>query len=239
MDHDSARQLGLGEAQEGKTLISLLKELDQDSDLYVDGHIPVWVERHTSAKITRPVVISNLKTGDRKGCSLRILFAPAFGVPTTDYPPDFQRLADGVRLSVRTLLEVIKSYSNSMASIHKQKVLRQGVDHPSERNSRVGSRVISALEAIWQEASNNRIKMESPTPTLFTNADAQASYVSIRARGKHNWEAIRAYALNEDSAHTGDYSKTEALLVELREICVDYIRISIPLLFEMVNNNEF
>jgi hypothetical protein len=44
-DQASARQLGFGDVPQDQTLISILQQLDDDTDLYTDQHVPIWVER--------------------------------------------------------------------------------------------------------------------------------------------------------------------------------------------------
>jgi hypothetical protein len=126
-----------------------------------------------------------------------------------------------------------------MNSIHRQKVLSERPEHAIDRNTRVGSRIVTALEAIWQEAMTHGINPGDPSPTLFPKSDQQVKYSSIRARGKSNWESIRESALEEDRQYTGDYRKTEGFIGELRDICKEYLEIALPRLLEMVNNNEF
>ena len=108
--------------------------------------------RHESGRVLRPVVVSVAKNSIGTICKLRVIFTTAFGPPLTDDPSAVQRLADGIRLAVRTRLEVVDPYFGEMSRIHHQKVLSDRPEAALAKQNSVGCRLIAALDAIRQEA---------------------------------------------------------------------------------------
>ena len=63
--------------------------------------------RHESGRILRPVVVSYEKNSFGTKRRLHVIFASELGSPLTDNPSTILRISVGIRLAVRTRLEVI------------------------------------------------------------------------------------------------------------------------------------
>jgi hypothetical protein len=189
--------------------------------------------RHESGKIFRPIVISYAKDSSGTRCKLRVLFASAFVSPLTDNPTMVQRLADGVRLAVRTQLEVVHSFLGRMSRLHREKVLsRRRTDAIARRNP-VGGRLIEALDAIWQEAVAHGVRPGASAPTLF-EGPSQRDYEQLRSDALATWEDLKQKAAEEDQKRTGEYPESERLLAKLKKLNEAYLELALPRLKELL-----
>jgi hypothetical protein len=189
--------------------------------------------RHENGKIYRPVVVSYAKNASGTRCSLRVVFAEAFGSPLTDSPGLVERLSIGARLAVRTRLEVLDPFLGRTSQVHRQKVLSTRPEDEVSRNNPVGGRVVEALDAIWREALSHGMRPEEPAPKLFEGA-AQNSYESIRNRGIEVCNELKRVAQMEDERGKGDYPETERLLADLKKVNEDYLALMLPRIEELL-----
>ena len=249
IDDDSAQKLGFTDTPAGMRLLPLLRRLDCESGSYV-GENAFWMQRffeslraavedrmelqevaffrHESGRILRPVVVSVAKNHPGTRCTLSVIFAQSFSVPLTDNPTTIQRLADGVRLGVRTRLEILDQFKGHMADIHRDKVLSSAPEDVVGTGSPVGLRVLLALDAIWQEATSHGFRPNLHAPTLFEKPEEQKAYEAVRDRGIALWAQLKAAAAAEDGSRTGQYPETERLLGELAKVNDAYMKLALP-----------
>jgi hypothetical protein len=254
IDTESATKLGFGNVPDGLELMQFLQMLDCDSDLRPER--PYWITRffssltkaingnlllqevayfrHESGGILRPIVASVSKSRDGTLCKLKVLFIQAFSAPLTDHPSSVQRLADGVRLGVRTRIEIINGFSGQLSKMFREKIRSQGESDLIARNYPVGRRVVEAIETITEEARAHGIRPEEAPQTLFSNPSDQAAYEHIRAESIRIWRRIEVVAELEDKAAAGKYTETEKLLIELKAINDQYLILALPRLNELL-----
>lgn len=255
VDSESAAKLGFGNVPDGLELVHFLQMLDCDNGDPGPGW-PYWITRffgsltkaisgnlllqevayfrHVSGSILRPIVVSVSKSRDGTRCRLKVIFIQAFSAPLTDHPSSVQRLADGVRLCVRTRIEVINGFSGQLSRISREKVRSETDRDLGARNYPVGRRVIEALETIMEEARAHGIRPEEAPPSLFSNRSDQAAYEHIRTESVRIWQRLKIVAELEDKAAMGKYNETEKLLTELKAFNHRYLRLALPRLNELL-----
>ena len=255
IDSESATKLGFGNVPDSLKLMQFLQMLDCDSGDLRPAR-PYWITRfynsltkaingnlllqevayfrHGSGGILRPIVASASKSRDGTLCRLKVLFIQAFNAPLTDHPSSVQRLADGVRLGVRTRIEIINGFSGQLSRIFRDKIRSETEGDPVARNYPVGRRVIEALETITEEAQAHGIRPEEAPPSLFADPADQASYEQIRTDSLRIWQRLKIVAEREDNARTGRYPGTEELLAELKAVNNRYLTIALPRLNELL-----
>jgi hypothetical protein len=195
--------------------------------------------RHEGGGIYRPVVVSVAKSRDGGCCRLRVLFIHAFSAPLTDHPTPVQRLADGIRLGVRTRNEIINGFSGRLSKMHDEKIRSAGPADLIARRYPVGLRVVEALQVITEEAKAHGMRPTEPPPVLFSNSAGQEEYERIRSDGFRIWAKLKDTAEAEDKAGAGTYVKTERLLVDLKRLNDRYLKLTLPRLNELlVSANE-
>jgi hypothetical protein len=256
IDRESASQLGFSSVPRNMQLLSFLRRLDCDSQSYAEK-VPFWIHkfydslreavrddllfqdvayfRHRRGGIIRPIAVSVAKNTSGTTCRLRVIFASAFGSPLTERPSEIQRLADGVRLGVRTRLEVLEPFAGRMAQIRKNEGESAPGDDMGGKDS-VGERLLECLDAIWQEAIAHGFRPDSPAPVLFNKPDQQRTYEEIRNQGLSILKDLKSVAPEEDSA--GDYPKTEQLLAKLKARNSDYLGLAMPRLQELLGQGS-
>jgi TIR domain len=254
IDPDSAMQLGFASPPIGKQLLPFLRELACDAD-WSDDRVEFWITkffeslrdaakerlhfqeaayfRHESGRILRPVVVSYAKNSSGTKCRLRVIFASELGAPLTDSPSLAQRLSVGIRLAVRTRLEVLEPFLGHMSQVHRDKILSTSPRDAVARRNPVGGRVIEALDAIWQEAMAHGIRADEPPPRLFEEP-AQREYEELRDRAVDSWQGLKKTAQEEDQKGTGEYPESERLLAELDKCNQAYLDLSLPRLREVL-----
>jgi hypothetical protein len=247
IDQESSTKLGFSEPPDRYKLLEFLKMMDGDS---VGDKKSYWIERffhsltkalhgnlnlqevayfrHQAGGVYRPVVVGVAKSRNGANCKLKVFFAHAHGAPLTNQPSIIQRLADGVRLGVRTRIEVIEEYSGNLSRIYRQKVMSASAADEVARNYLVGSRVKEALEAITEEARAHGLREDQPAPKLFSERNKQAEYQRIREKSISIRNKLRVVADREDAADTGKYAETEKLLLELKEMNKKYLALAVP-----------
>jgi TIR domain-containing protein len=259
IDADSATQLGFASPPKRSQLLPFLRELACDAE-WSDDRLEFWIAkffealreaakgrllfqeaayfRHESGRILRPVVVSFARNSSGTTCRLRVIFAAAFGSPLTDHPSLAQRLSDGIRLAVRTRLEILDPFLGRMSQVHRDKILSTRPRDAIARRNPVGSRVVEALDTIWQEALAHGMRPGGPPPTLFEEP-AQHEYEELRNRALATWQGLREKAQEEDQKRTGDYPESERLLGELNKSVQAYLDLSLPRLRELLTLKHY
>lgn len=255
IDPESATKLGFSTVPDGLELMDFLRKLDCDAEDFGPAR-PYWVTRffgsltkaikgdlllqevayfrHESGGILRPIVASVSKSRDGAQCRLKVLFIQAFGAPLADHPSAVQRLADGVRLGVRTRMEVINGFSGQMPRMFRQKGSEADINVIA-RNYPIGRRVIEAIETIAEEARAHGFRPEDPAPILFARDPEQSAYEQIRNRSIGIWQQLKTVAEREDADGTGKYAETERLLAALKTANDQYLRLALPRLNELLS----
>jgi hypothetical protein len=253
IDPTSATQLGFA-APPNLTLLPFLRRIAGDAS-EESGKIEFWIKkffdslrsavreglnfqeeayfRHVNGKVYRPVVVSYAKDASGTKCRLRVIFASAFESPLSDSPGLVKRLSAGARLAVRTRLEVLDPFLGQTSQVYQEKVRSTHPEDDVFRMDPVGRRVVETLNAIWQEAMAHGVRPDEPAPALFEGA-AQQSYEDLRTRGLQIWDQIKRVAPLEDQKGTGDYSGTEQLLAELKELNEAYLALVLPRIEELL-----
>jgi hypothetical protein len=254
IDAVSALQLGFAGPPRKKKLLPFLRELACDAE-WSHNRVEFWISkffeslrealkdrllfqevayfRHQSGRILRPIVVSSARNSSGTKCKLRVIFASAFGSPLTDDPSRAQRLSDGIRLALRTRLEVVEPFLGRMSQVHRKKVLSTHPRDAIARRNLIGGRVIEALDAIWQEAIAHGVRPGGLPPTLF-EGPAQTDYEKLRKRSLATWRKLKIKAKKEDKEGTGKYPETERLLAELNQYIEAYLDLSLPRLRELL-----
>jgi TIR domain len=254
IDADSAMQLGFASPPRGKQLLTFLRELASDAE-WRDDRVEFWIAkfyeslrdaakerlhfqeaayfRHESGRILRPVVVSYAKNSSGTKCKLRVIFASELGAPLTDNPNLAQRLSVGIRLAVRTRLEVLDPFLGRMSQVHREKILSMRPRDAIARRNPVGGRVTEALDAIWQEAISHGVRPDEPPPELFQEP-AQQEYEQLRNCALAAWLGLKEKAPEEDQKGTGEYPESERLLSELDKSNQAYLDLSLPRLRELL-----
>jgi TIR domain len=259
IDADSATQLGYADPPKGKQLLPFLRELASDAE-WSDDRVEFWIAkfleslhdaakerllfqeaaffRHESGRILRPVVVSYAKNSSGTKRRLRVIFASELGSPLTDNPSTTQRLSVGIRLAVRTRLEVLDPFLGRMSEVHRDKVLSKRPRDVIARRNPVGGRVTEALDAILQESLAHGMRPNDVPPILFERPVQQQKYEEIRNGAVACWHELKEKALEEDRKGTGDYPQTERLLVELDKYNQAYLDLSLPRLRELLRRGR-
>jgi hypothetical protein len=255
IDLESANKLGFASPPEEIELMPFLQMLDCDSGDW-GSERPFWIQRfftsltkavqgglnlqeaaffrHEGGGILRPVIVSVAKSRDGGCCRLRVLFIQAFGAPLTDHPTPIQRLADGIRLGVRTRNEVINGFLGRLSKMHDEKVRSASPADVVARTYPVGRRVVEALQVITEEAQAHGMRPNEPAPVLFSNSAEQEKYERIRSDGLRIWAKLKETAEAEDKQGTGSYVKTERLLVDLKRLNDQYLALTLPRLNQLL-----
>jgi len=245
IDADSEYQLGF--LTPPKELLPFLRELASDAERR-EGRVEFWIEkffeslreaargqlgfqeaayfRQGTGGILRPIVVSFTKNSSGTTCRLRVLFASAFVSPLTDNPSPAQRLSDGIRLAIRTRLEVLDPFLGRMSQVHL-----------IARRNPVGSRVIEALDAIMQEAMSHGMRPGDPSSRLFEEP-AQHEYEQLRDHALACWQELTSKAAEEDQKGTGEYPESERLLGDLAGYVEAYLDLSLPRLRELLTSSH-
>ena len=259
IDADSATQLGYANPPKGKQLLPFLRELASDAE-WSDDRVEFWIAkffeslhdaanerllfqeaayfRHESGRILRPVVVSYAKNSSGTKRRLRVIFASELGSPLTDKPSPTQRLSVGIRLAVRTRLEVLDPFLGRMSQVHRDKVLSKRQRDAIARRNPVGGRVTEVLDAILQEALAHGMRPQDSPPILFEKPAQQQKYEEIRNHAQALWDGLKKKALEEDKKGTGDYPESERLLAELDKHNQAYLDLCLPRLRELLRRGH-
>ena len=255
IDAVSATQLGYADPPKGKELLPFLRELASDAE-WSDDRVEFWIAkffeslrdaaherllfqeaayfRHESGRILRPVVVGYAKNASGSKRRLRVIFASELGSPLTDSPDRTQRLSVGIRLAVRTRLEVLDPFLGRMSQVHREKVLSNRPRDAIAKRNPVGARVTEALDAILQESLAHGMRPNDDPPRLFDDQAQQDKYEEIRKCALNSWYDLKEKALEEDKKKTGEYPESERLLAELYKYNQAYLDLSLPRLQELL-----
>ena len=209
VDYDTARSLGFAD-RPSLELLPFLRRIACDT-MEQPGKIEFWITkffkslrsavygklnfqeeayfRHESGKILRPVVVSRSKCASGTVCSLRVIFAEAFGSPLTNSPGLVQRLSIGARLAVRTRLEILDPFIGRVSQTQQEKSQSTRDEDEIGRNFHVGGRLVEALNTIVREAASHGVRAGDHPPILF-DGSAQPQYEEIRHRGERAWNRL-------------------------------------------------
>jgi TIR domain len=217
----------------GKFLESLQSGLE---GFIPDQHVVYF--RAAKGNIRRPIIESIKRSNDGSECVCRIVFVDAFAPPPMSNPTRLQLLANGLRLAVRTRLEVLDKYRGAMAKESAR--LRQSEDPVEDLGKRfpLGSRILESIRAIVLEAELQGSRPNDPPPYLFHDDAQQATYERIRSEFKSWLNELQGVIREEDKEAEGKYIKTERLLDELYDMNKKYITIAAPTFLSMLDTSH-
>jgi hypothetical protein len=190
--------------------------------------------RSAMGNILRPIIESVKRSDDGAECVCRVVFVDAFAPPSSGNPSRMQLLANGLRLAVRTRLEVLDKYRGVMTQERSR--LAQSED-PAEALGKLhplGGRILESIRTIVLEAELQGSKLDTPPPNLFDDDTKQATYERIRGEFKSWLIKFQAVTKKEDNEPQGKYVETERLLDELYDLHSKYITIAAPTFLNML-----
>jgi hypothetical protein len=194
--------------------------------------------RSVMGNILRPIIETVKRSDDGSECVCRVVFVDAFAPPSASHPSRLQLLANGLRLAVRTRLEVLDKYRDTMAQESSR--LAQSED-PAEALGKLhplGGRILESIRTIVLEAELQGSKLDAPAPNLFDDDTEQATYEKIRDQFRSWLENFRDVARKEDKEARGKYVQTELFLDELYEMNRKYIAIAAPNFLRMLEGSH-
>jgi hypothetical protein len=244
-DEISAAQLGFAFKPSKMNLVEFLKRLDTEPSeaertwperfleslqSTLEGRMTdqnVVVFRSSMGGVLRPVIESIRRSNDGLECVCRVVFIDAFGAPPDVHPSRLQFLANGLRLAVRTRMEVLNRYRGKMAQEHRR--LAKSLDPADELSKRhpLGGRVMEILRTIILEAEMQGTYVNSPPMLLFEGGE-QKQYEDIREKFKGLYSDLATCTQKEDQQSDGTYVETEKHLDALLELNKDYVAIAAP-----------
>jgi hypothetical protein len=248
----SLYQLGFNANPQRMNVLECFKRLDVDGsdvkrpwiDMFLDSLQSTLEDRITDqhvvyfrsvrGNILRPIIESIKRSDDGSECVCRVVFVDAFAPPSSGNPSRMQLLANGLRLAVRTRLEVLDKYRGVMA---KESSRLAQSDDPAEALGKLhplGSRVLESLRTIVLEAELQGSKLDTPPAHLFDDDAEQATYEKIRDEFKSWFIKFQAVTKEEDNEPEGKYIKTDHLLDDLYEMNRKYIAIAAPTFLNML-----
>jgi hypothetical protein len=205
-------------------------------DRITDQHVVYF--RSVRGNILRPIIESISRADDGSECVCRVVFVDAFAAPPSGDPSRLQLLANGLRLAVRTRLEVLDKYRGTIAQESSR--LAQSED-PAEDLGKLhplGGRILESIRTILLEAELQGTTLDTPPPQLFHDDAEQATYEKIRARFRYWFTNFQRVTAKEDSEPEGKYIQTELLLNELRDMNRKYIAIAAPQFLSMLEESD-
>ena len=194
--------------------------------------------RSMMGNILRPIIEAVKRSDDGSECVCRVVFVDAFAPPSASNPSRLQLLANGLRLAVRTRLEVLDKYRGAMAQESSR--LAQSED-PAEALGKLyplGGRILETIRTIVLEAELQGSKLDAPPPNLFDDNAEQATYEKIRNQFRSWLKNFQDVVRKEDKEARGKYVQTELLLNELYEMTREYIAIAAPNFLRMLEGSD-
>jgi hypothetical protein len=249
---ESVSLLGLNADPQKMNVVEFFKWLDTDgseakrpwmetflSSLQstLEGHITnqrVVYFRSVVGNILRPIIEAVTRSDDGSECVCRVVFVDAFAPPSSSNPSRLQLLANGLRLAVRTRLEVLDKYRGTMAQESSR--LAQSKD-PAEALGKLhplGGRILESIRTIVLEAELQGSKLAEPAHTLFRDDADQATYEKIRDQFSSWLENFQHVVAEEDKEAGGKYVQTELFLDELYDMNRKYVAIAAPNFLKML-----
>ena len=145
-----------------------------------------------------------------------------------------QLLANGLRLAVRTRLEVLDKYRGVMAQESSRLARSKDPAEALGKLHPLGSRILESIRTIVLEAELQGTNLNAPPANLFHDDAKQATYETIRNRFRSWFEDFRDVTSREDKELEGKYIQTEQLLDELYDLNKKYIAIAAPTFLNML-----
>jgi hypothetical protein len=167
-----------------------------------------------------------------------VVFVDAFAAPPSGNPSRLQLLANGLRLAVRTRLEVLDKYRGTIAQESARLVHSQDPAEVLGKLHPLGARILESLRTIVLEAELQGSKLDTPPAHLFDDDAKQATYEKIRDEFKFWFIKFQAVTKEEDNEPEGKYIKTELLLDNLYEMNRKYIAIAAPTFLNMLETSH-
>ena len=205
-------------------------------DRITDQHVVYF--RSVRGNILRPIIESIKRSDDGSECVCRVVFVDAFAAPPASNPSRLQLLANGLRLAVRTRLEVLDKYRGIMAQESSRLARSQDPAEVLGKLHPLGARVLESLRTIVLEAELQGSKLDMPPPSLFDDDTKQATYERLRGEFKSWVIEFQAVTNEEDNEPGGKYIQTERLLDELYELNRKYIAIAAPTFLNMLEGSH-
>lgn len=251
-DDISALLLGFNRRPDRMNIVDFLKRLDTEGSeanrpwvsgfleflqATLEGRIAdqkIVFFRSVSGGVLRPIIELITRSEDGIDCTCRVVFVDAFSAPPVENPSSLQLLANGLRLAVRTRLEVLDRYKGKMA----RECVRINESHdPADELGKLhplGGRVLEILRTIVLEAEMQGTRIREPPPILF-DGQAQRRYEEIRDTFGSLLTELKQVTSREDQQPEGAYLQTEKLLEDLQKINKDYIEIAAPQFLSILN----
>jgi hypothetical protein len=197
-DDASASKLGFGLKPDRMNIVDFLKRLDTEGSeadrpwvsqfleslqVALEGRMPdqhVVFFRSVSGKILRPIIESITRSDNGLDCDCKVVFVDAFSAPPVEDPSPLQLLANGLRLAVRTRIEVLDRYKGKLAKECLQ--IAQSTDPADELGKRnpLGARLLQTLDTIVLEAEMQGTHIDQSAPLLF-DGKAQIQTYALRS----------------------------------------------------------
>jgi len=251
-DDISASELGFTQAPGSMNIIDFLERLDTEGSQAERGWVVRFLEslqaalegrmadqnvvffRSVRGNVLRPIIESITRSQDGLECTCRVVFVDAFSVPPASNPSQLQLLANGLRLAVRTRLEVLDRYRGKMA---KERLRLTGSSDPVEELGKLhplGGRVLETLRTIVLEAEMQGSRLDAAPAFLFEGED-QVRYEEMRETFKSMFAELERVTEAEDQQRDGTYAGTEKILDTLLDLNKDYLRIAAPRFISFLN----
>jgi hypothetical protein len=163
-----------------------------------------------------------------------VVFVDAFATPPSSNPSRLQLLANGLRLAVRTRLEVLDKYRGTIAQESSRLAHSEDPAEDLGKLHPLGGRILESIRTILLEAELQGSKLDTPAPQLFHDDAEQTIYETIRDRFRSWFTDFQRVTVEEDSEPGERYLQTEELLNELYDMNKKYIAIAAPNFLKML-----
>jgi TIR domain len=248
----SLYQLGFNTNPKRMNVLKCFKRLDVDGsdvkrpwiDMFLDSLQSTLEDRITDqhvvyframrGNILRPIIESITRSDDGSECVCRVVFVDAFAPPSSGNPSRMQLLANGLRLAVRTRLEVLDKYRGVMAQERSRLAQSQDPAEALGKLHPLGARILESMRTIILEAELQGSNFNAPPANLFHDDPKQATYERLRDKFKSWMIKFQTVSKDEDNEPEGKYIQTEQLLDELDELHRKYIAIAAPTFLNML-----
>ena len=189
--------------------------------------------RSASGRILRPVIESVRQSGDGQDWCCRVVFLNASSAPSADNPSVIQLLANGLRLAVRTRIELLDPYKGKLANERRR--IDESTDPAEElrKANLIGSRVLEIFQNIAFEAEMQGTCIHENAPLLF-EGHAQVEYSKLRTSLSETLATLKLVVSDEDKNPEKQYVGTERLLNELDRVNNEYIELAAPRFFKLL-----
>jgi TIR domain len=252
-DVASALQLGFGLKPDRMNIVDFLNRLDTEGSQVDRPWVSQFLESlqatlegriadqnivffwSVSGRILRPIIESITRSENGLDCSCKVVFVDAFSAPPVKNPSPLQLLANGLRLAVRTRIEVLDRYKGKLAKECSR--IAQSTDPADELGKRnpIGGRVLETIRTIVLEAEMQGTHIYESAPILF-DGKAQIQYQEIRTSFSSMLTELKRVVSDEDKDPEKMYTETERLLKELDRLNKNYIELAGPKFLEILNS---